>query len=158
MSLIQQPISFPVRVDGEPMTASVIEEIIPSYHFIFRVRFSNGFEDFFYLGAGGIYGDQENSGPYAKALSMDIDHVLGMEPEKFYHIFQDYVDGVLTNIWIIEKRTPTQHSYAVYYNRFYRFELTEENGKWIAFTTAKIYPNLNFDLAKKVGLVLDKLL
>lgn len=152
------PISFPVCVDGELMTASVVEEIIPPYHFIFRVRFSNGFEDMFYLGDAGIMGDRPNSAPYAEAISRDIDHVVGMDPDNFYHIFQEDIDGISTNIWVIRKETRSKISYAVYYNRFYRFEVTKEEGKWVASTTARIYPNINFNLARRVGFLLDSVL
>jgi hypothetical protein len=152
------PISFPVTVDGEQMTASVIEEIVPPFHFIYRVRFSNGYEDLFYLGDAGIMGDRENSAVYSKALSNDIDHVVGMDPHKFYHIFQENINGVVTNIWVIERESVSGISYAVYYNRFYRFELTKDGDNWVASTTAKVYPNINFKLARRVGYMLDSLL
>ena len=152
------PINFPVTVEGVPMTASVLEEIIPPYQFIFRVKFSNGFEDLFYLGETGIHGDRINSAPYAKAISMDMDQVVGLDPSRFYHIFQEKIDGLLTNVWVIEIWLDSKTSYAVYYNRFYRFELTRQKEKWVATTTAKIYPNINFKLARKVGFLLDSLL
>jgi hypothetical protein len=152
------PISFPVQVNGELMTASVIEEIIPPYQFIFRVRFSNGFEDLFYLGEAGTKGSNNTSAPYAKAISKDIDHVIGIDPTRFYHIFQETIDNEQTNVWVIEKDTPNGVSYAVYYNRFYRFELKKFGRQWIPSTVAKIYPQLNFELAKRIGFLLDSLL
>jgi len=149
------PINFPVFVDGEQMIASVIDEIIPPHQFIFKVRFSNGYEDLFYLGDAGIHGGRANSPAYAKAISMDIDHVLGLDPERFYHIFQEEIDGLMTNVWVIEKEDSSKVYYAVYYNRLYRFELTRENSQWIVSTKAKIYPNIKFELAKKIGFLLD---
>ena len=152
------PINFPVLVNGVGMTASVVEEIIPPYQFIFRVKFSNGFEDRFYVGDAGVYGDRDNSTAYANAISTDIGYVIGMAPDAFYHVFQENIEGTITNVWVIERKTDAKTSYAVYYNRFYRFELTREKGEWVATTTAKIYPNINFELAKKVGFLLDSLL
>jgi hypothetical protein len=158
MTEIPYSIDFNVNMDGQRLTASVVEEIIPSFQFIFRVRFSDGYEDLFYLGEGGIRGDKENSAPYAKAISMDIDQVIGMNPNEFYHIFEDKIDGVSTNIWVIRRETRTKITYAVYYNRFYRFELAKDGDQWAASTTAKIYPNINFELAGKIGRLLDDLL
>jgi hypothetical protein len=151
-------IEFPVKVNGVSMTARVLEEIIPPYLFTYRIRFSNGFEDFFSIGEAGVAGEKINAGPYAEAIRDDIGYVVGVDPERFYHIFQETIDGMLTNVWVIERESATQVSYAVYYNRFYRFELTRVDDHWEPSTTAKIYPNINFALATKVGFLLDTFL
>lgn len=158
MATIPHSIDFNVSVDGQRMTASVVEEIIPSYQFIYRVRFSNGFEDLFYLGESGIRGDKTDSAPYAKAISMDMDQVVGLDTNNFYHVFEEKVNGTLTNIWVIKRENKTKVSYAVYYNRFYRFELAKDGAHWAASTTAKIYPNINFELAARIGHMLDEML
>jgi hypothetical protein len=152
------PIEFPVRVNGLSMTARVLEEIIPPYLFTYRIRFSNGFEDLFSIGDAGVAGEKINSGPYADAIRDDIGYVPGVDPDRFYHIFQETIDGMITNVWVIERETAERVSYAVYYNRFYRFELSRVDDKWEPSTTAKIYPNINFTLATKVGYLLDTFL
>ena len=158
MTEISRSIDFNVSVGGKRLTASVVEEIIPPVQFIFRVRFSNGFEDLFSIGEGGIRGEKAGSDAYAQAISMDIDQVIGMDTNSFYHIFEEMIDGLLTNVWVIKRENKTKVSYAVYYNRFYRFELAKDGSQWSASTTAKIYPNLNFKLAGKIGRLLDDLL
>ena len=158
MTAIPHSIDFNVNVDGQRLTASVVEEIIPSYQFIYRVRFSNGFEDLFYLGENGIRGDKADSAAYAKAISMDMDQVVGLDTSNFYHVFEEIVNGSLTNVWVVRRENKSIISYAVYYNRFYRFELAKDGMHWAASTTAKIYPNINFELAARIGGLLDKLL
>lgn len=152
------PIEFPVEVNGVGMTASVVEEIIPPYQFTFRIKFSNGFEDLFDVGEAGTRGKKEQSAPYAKAISLDIRSAMGLDPSRFYHIFQEEIKGKRTNVWVMEKDTATGVAYAVYYDGFYRFEVKKFGKQWIPSTVAKIYPELNLALAKKVGYLLDTLL
>jgi hypothetical protein len=158
MTVIPHSIDFNVNVDGQRLTASVVEEIIPSYQFIYRVRFSNGFEDLFYLGEDGIRGDKAESASYAQAISMDMDQVVGLDTNNFYHVFETKVNGTLTNVWVIKREDKLKVSFVIYYNRFYRFELAKDGAHWAASTSAKIYPNINFELATRIGSLLDEML
>ena len=127
-------IQFPIYVGGKPMMATVLGEEGNNVQFAYRIRFSNGYEDVFCLDEGMIEGDnKETSIPYAKAIRNDIVNVINLEPGKFWHIFQHPVDGISTNIWIIEK----EGVYKVYYNEYYRFELVEEGNEWIVSSRLK---------------------
>ena len=148
-------IEFPVWVGGKPMNARVMAEEGNAVQFAFRIRFSNGYEDVFVLDEGLIEGDnKETSLPYAKAIRNDIVNVINLDTEKFYHIFQHPVDGIATNIWVIEK----EGVYKVYYNEYYRFEVKKEDDKWIVSTTSK-NPDEKIDkvIAEKVKHLLTAL-
>jgi hypothetical protein len=153
---ITAPIQFPVKVNGRRMTASVEEEIDHPLHNCFRVRFSDGFEDIFYLDEDFLVGTNEKSVAYAKAIRLDIGNVIGLDTSRFYHIFQEIIDGIITNIWVIENDAEDNEvCYAVYYNEFYRFELKRAGDKWEA--AYKSGDKINEDLVKKVGYLLDSL-
>lgn len=127
-------IKFPVYVGGKPMLATILGEEGNAVQFVYRIRFSNGYEDIFCMEEGMIEGDnKETSIPYAKAIRNDIVNVMNLDPDKFWHVFQHPVDGMATNIWVIEK----EHAYKVYYNEYYRFEFTKEGNEWIVSSRSK---------------------
>jgi hypothetical protein len=127
-------IEFPVHVGGKPMLATVLAEEGNAVQFAYRIRFSNGYEDLFCLDEGVIEGDnKETSVPYAKAIRNDIVNVINLDPDSFWHVFQHPVDGMATNVWVIEK----EGAYKVYYNEYYRFELKQEQDEWIVSSSSK---------------------
>jgi hypothetical protein len=145
MNLVEA-IEFPVFVNGKPMTASVIEANENPVQFSYRVQFSDGYEDVFTLDEGLIEADKgEVSNPYLKAIRSDIPQVIGLDTNSFYHIFQDRVNNILTNIWVIEKEYESgEIYYGVYYNEYYRFEFRLTDGKWVPITRSK-EPGASFD-------------
>jgi len=159
MNLVEA-IEFPVIVNGEPLVASVIEvDENPAQH-SYRIQFSNGYEDIFTLDDGMIEADKgETSKSYIKAIRNDISNVIGLDTNKFYYIFQDKLDGIIINIWIIEKEDEKNETYyAVYYNERYRFELRKVNEQYIYSTRSKQAGIvINEDIAKKASQILYSL-
>jgi hypothetical protein len=116
---------------------------------------TDGYEDVFYLDEGLIEGDnKEASRPYAKAIRNDIVNVINLDTNKFYHIFQEPIDGVMTNVWVIEK----ENAYHTHYNEYYRFELTKEDEGW-KVSSQSMDPGDKIDtaIAKKVENLLTAL-
>ena len=147
------PIEFPVYVGGKPMLATVIAEEGNPVQFVYRIRFSNGYEDVFTLDEGMVEGDnRETSLPYAKAIRNDIVNVINLDHDSFWKVFQHPVDGIATNIWVIEK----EKIFMVHYNEYYRFELKEEDSEWIVSSKD---PDSKIDpvIAEKVETILKAL-
>lgn len=155
---INPTIDFPVEVNGVKLMASIIEEIIPPYQIEFRIKFSNGYEDIFRVGEIGVMGRKDGSAPYARAIAKELPIVVGMDPNKFYHVFQYKIDGAVNNVWVIEGETENKVAYKVFYNRLYRFELTGEPKNWKVTSTSRLYREVDEDLATRVGYLLDSLL
>lgn len=156
---ITPPIKFNVTIDNKRIRATVTEQIIPPVLYIFNIQFENGFRDMFSVGDDLITGEQPNSEIYAQALRDDIPFIIGLDPTKFYHVFDEIIEGRPTNIWIIEREKELGiKTYAVHYKRFYRFELIWQGDKWEFFTTAKIYPSINYELGEKIAGMLSTLL
>ncbi len=127
-------IEFPVNVGGKPMLATVMNEEGNEVQFGYRIRFSNGYEDVFCLDEGMVEGDnKETSIPYAKAIRNDIVNVINLDTARFWQVFQHPVNGISTNIWVIEK----DGVYKIYYNEYYRFELKLEENEWIVSSGSK---------------------
>lgn len=127
-------IEFPVHVGGKPMLATIMNEEGNEVQFAYRIRFSNGYEDVFCLEEGIVEGDnKETSIPYAKAIRNDIVNVIKLDENKFWQVFQHPVDGISTNVWVIEK----EEAYQVFYNEYYRFELKLEENEWIVSSRSK---------------------
>lgn len=155
-----EAIAFPVFVKGKPLIASVVEVVENPVQYSYRIRFSDGYEDIFTLDDGAIDAKKgENSKIYIKAIRNDITQVARLNTGKFYHVFQDKIDGQVTNIWIIESEDENGETYyGVYYNEFYRFELRQVQGEWIWSTRSK-EPGvtINEDIAGKVQKILYSL-
>ncbi len=155
-----EAIEFSVFVNGRPLTASVIQVDENPVQYSYRIQFGDGYEDIFTLDEGLIEADKGNeSKPYIKAIRNDIGQVIGLDTNKFYHVFQDRIDGIVTNIWIIEKEDEKNETYyGVYYSDHYRFELRRVNDEWIYSTRSK-EPGASIDevLAKKVSQILYSL-
>jgi hypothetical protein len=99
----QPPIQFPVLIEGKTVTAYVLEEIDHPVQTIFRVAFSDGFEDEFLLEEdGNVYGSGIAAIPYQKAIRFDIGHVSAIHPNRFYYSYPEQIDGMKTNVWVIE--------------------------------------------------------
>ncbi len=159
--MLVEAIEFPVFVDGRPMTASVVEEFTDTIQHSYRIEFSDGYTDAFTLDEGVIIADNgEASKPYIKAIRHDISNVIGLDTNKFYHIFQDKIDGIITNVWIVEKEDEEEREiyYNIYYNEYYRFEIRNLDDEWICSTRSKA-PDAHIDesIAKKAIQILHSL-
>lgn len=156
MGLVEA-IEFPVFVDGKPMTASVVEEMGDPTQYSYRIQFTDGYEDIFTLDEG-ILGTEkgDSSKPYVKAIRNDISRVIGLDTNKFYHVFPTLINGIATNVWIIEKEDDDEQTYyGVYYNEEYRFEAREVNNQ-LVFSTRSKAPDaaVNEDLAQLITPIL----
>lgn len=146
-------IKFPVFVNGKKLIAQAEEVNNPVQH-VYRILFSDGYSDEFLLDedTGRLYADKkEESLPYSKALTNDFEILIVVKPNKFYHVFQEEIDGVKTNVWVIQGERQGRITYKVYYNSFYRFELQKLNDSWnVSDYSEANSKDIDPDLAKKV--------
>jgi hypothetical protein len=157
---INNPIQFPVLVNGVRKTAFMDEQIGRGAQSILHIYFSDGFEDYFYFPEnGGLYGSKPDVQPYEKSLRNDGNILTAINPNRFYHIFQENIDNVMTNIWILEHESvPGMISYAVYFNNAYRFEVMKVKYKWVTFTRSLFNKEIDPFLSKRVRETLDLVL
>jgi hypothetical protein len=151
------PIQFPVYILGEKQIAFVKEQIGSSDQFVLLIRFTDGFEDVFYLDEDGdVFGTSERSIPYEQSLRRDIGIIIGLDPKRFYHILEEPVDDKITNVWIIQlDAAQGKPGFGIYFNNSYRFELIRENKKWLAVTRSRLPLPVNKLIAKRVIQLLD---
>ena len=156
----QPAVQFPVFIDGKPIIAHVLEEIDHPVQTIFRVVFSNGFEDEFQLeDDGNVYGSGIAAIPYAKAIRFDIGHLVGLDPNRFYYNYPESIDGMKTNVWVIEGDCENREPiYKVYYFEFFRFALQRLNERWIISHKPHYGKEPDCRLVEKIGFLLDSLL
>jgi hypothetical protein len=152
-------VDFAISLDGKSAMARVVEDVSTPVRDAFRVAFSDGYEDEFMLRHEFVGGSNLQSVKYAKAISQDIGFLIGLDRQKFYHVFQETINNVITNIWVIEMQDkPGIIYYAVYYNNFYRFELRYKKDHWMASTISK-RSGITIDsrLVTRIGFLLDSL-
>ena len=129
--LFQPPIAFPVRIDGRPMKAFVHEELDNPVQTVFKVSFSDGFVDEFIIEDDGkVYGSGIASIPYARSIRFDIAHLICLNPGRFYYVFQETIDGMPANIWVLESENGNDEIiFKVYYLEYFRFALKRNAGE-----------------------------
>jgi hypothetical protein len=147
-----EAIEFKTFVNGRAMTASVVEVDENPIQYSFRIQFSDGYEDTFTLDEGMIEaGNGDASKPYIRAIRNDIENVIGLDTGKFYYVLPERIDGITTNVWIIEREDEKNKTYyGVYYNGHYRFELRKIAEEW-SYTSRSKEPGAKIDeaLARK---------
>lgn len=136
------------------------EQIGKGAQSILHVYFSDGFEDYFYFPEnGGLYGSKPDVQPYEESLRNDGTILTTINPSRFYYTFQESIDGVMTNIWILEHNSvPDTISYAVYFNNAYRFEVMKVKHKWVTFTKSLFNKEIDPFLSQRVREVLDQVI
>jgi hypothetical protein len=157
---INNPIRFPVFVNGVRKTAFMDEQIGKGVQSILHIYFSDGFEDYFYFPEnGGLYGSKSDVEPYEASLRNDGKILTAINTNRFYHIFQENIENVITNIWILENESvPGNITYAVYFNNAYRFEVMKVKDKWVTFTKSLFNKEIDPLLSKRVRETLDMVL
>ena len=158
--VFQPPVQFPVYADGRRLTAFVLEEIDNPFRTVFRLAFSDGFEDEFLIeDDGNVYGSGIVAIPYAKAIRFDIAHVVGLDPSRFYYNYQELLDGVRTNVWVIEDEDEKNEVlFKVYYHEYFRFALKRRNHEWVISDRPLYGKEPDPLIVKKTGYMLDSLL
>lgn len=154
-------VSFPVTVNGKELTAEVLGSEYHPIHFVYRVVFSDGFEDSFYILENGfVEGNKKHATPYAKALREELPNMISWFEGMFIGVFQYIINGVKANVWVIESESEEgEHVFTVRYNNDYRFELKKKNDRWLSRTVRKVNPEIiDNKLAVNVGFFIDSLL
>jgi len=156
----QPAVSFPVFIDGKPATALVLEKSDHPVQIIFQVAFSNGFMDEFMLeDDGNVYGSGIAAIPYAKAIRFDIGYLAILDPGRFYYNFPETIDGLKTNVWVIEGDAENgEPVYKVYYFEFFRFALQRQQEHWRLFQPSREGKTPDGRLVEKISYLLDSLL
>ncbi|MEO6316435.1 MAG: hypothetical protein ABIU63_05405 [Chitinophagaceae bacterium] len=156
----QPAVQFQVVVNGHSAIASVLEEIDHPVKTIFLVAFSDGFEDEFMLeDDGNVYGSGITAIPYAKGIRFDIAHLIGLDPNRFYYSYNETIDGLRTNVWVIEGDSEARKPiYKVYYFEYFRFALQRSNDGWIVSHKPQHGREPDEKLVEKIGFLLDSLL
>jgi hypothetical protein len=154
---LNNPVRFPVIINGVRQTAFVDEQIGKGPQSVLHIYFSDGFEDYFYLPEnGGLYGSKPEVRPYEESLHMDGNILTILNPHRFYHTFQERVDGTITNIWILEQEADSGRiTYAVYFNNAYRFEVMKMKNKWVTFTKSIFNKEIDAVIAQRVKAALE---
>jgi hypothetical protein len=154
---LNNPVRFPVIINGVRQTAFVDEQIGKGPQSVLHIYFSDGFEDYFYLPEnGGLYGSKPEVRPYEESLRMDGNILTTLNPHRFYHTFQEHVDGAITNIWILEQESDSgKITYAVYFNNAYRFEVMKMKKKWVTFTESIFNKEIDAVIAQRVKAALE---
>jgi hypothetical protein len=157
---INNPIQFPVLINGVRITAFMDEQIGKDVQSFLHIYFSDGFEDYFYFPEnGGLYGSKPEVEPYEEALRNDGSILTAIDPNRFYYTFQENIEATMTNIWILEHESiPGQISYAVYFNNAYRFEVMKVKKKWVTFTKSLFNKEIDPFLSIRVQETLDMVL
>lgn len=153
-------IVFPVTCNGKRLTASVIEEIDHPVQTVYRVSFSDGFEDTFYLDDdGSLCGTHQKAAAYAKAIRFDIGHMIGLDTNRFFYHFPEKIDGLSTNVWVIEGDDENgEPIYKVYYFDFFRFALQKQDQVWIVSHKPQFGKLPDEKMIAKVSKLLDSML
>ena len=123
--------NFPAIVNGKEQAATVLSEEGGGLGHLFRIRFSDGYEDLFSTKDGKPYGLKgEASQPYADAAGNDMYNFLRWVPEHFWTVLPyETADGPV-NIWIFDEleEAPDDeggpyYSCNVYVGSEYRFHM-----------------------------------
>jgi len=156
----QPAIQFPVFIHTKPAIAFVLEETDHPVQTFFQVAFSDGFEDRFTLEEdGNVYGSGIASIPYARAIRFDIANVMGLDPNRFYYNYPETIDGMKTNVWVIEgEAEDSELIYKVFYFDYFRFALQRVNNLWVISHKPPYGKMPDPIMVKKVGFLLDSLL
>jgi hypothetical protein len=156
----QPPVQFPVVIGTKPAIAYVLEEVDHPVQTIFRVAFSDGFEDEFLLEDDyNVYGSGIAAIPYSKAIRFDIGHLIGLDPNRFYYNYPQTIDGMKTNVWVIEGEDEKHEPiYKVYYFEFFRFALQRSGDVWIVSHKPRYGKEPEGGLVEKIGFLLNSLL
>jgi len=156
----QPAVEFPVFIDARPATAYVLEELDHPEQTIFHIAFSDGFEDEFMIeDDGNVYGSGIAAIPYAKAIRFDIGHLVGLDPSRFYYNYPDTIEGLKTNIWVIEDDNESgEPVYKVYYFEFFRFALQRQYDLWVVSHKPRFGKEPDGKLVETIGYLLDSLL
>lgn len=151
-------IEFPVNVKGKELLATVLEEEFNPVQYVYRISFSDGHEDSFYISEfGSVQGTKSNSAPYSRAIKNDLFPIIGLDKSKFFYVFPEVLDGTKINVWIIESETEEgERIFKVYYGGGYHFELKKQNQKWLSRCAHAINPEkVDPILAAKISNLID---
>ena len=121
-------IQFPTNVAKENMKATVEELANHPIYTMYKVQFSDGYEDNFYWDEDllGIQGVRPESRPYAEAINDDIMVIRSIDTNRFHRVFRYSLNTGATNIWVSESNDESGNlCYKVYYNGSYRFRMKE---------------------------------
>ncbi len=126
----------------------------------FRIRFSDGFEDVFYLA-----GEDYDLGPiglkdgwlsYSPSVLWDLRVVNDLQDNQFVQHFSHDIAGIPTNVWVAEEM-PVQSggNFYVYYNGYSRFRMgRDENCKGVVYKNYSGDKVLNQQLAERAGKII----
>lgn len=159
IQLLNPAVKFYCQVKGKDLTAHITALVDHPIHFAYRICFSDGYEDDFYILEGGfIEGDKnEISKPYAYAIKDDLKSLSWIQAGKEILSMRWMIDGVHTNIWIKEDEENGDKIFSVHFNSNYRFEMKKDGAGWFWRSRRKTNPEkINDKLAAEIGRLIDK--
>ena len=159
LTFVSPAINFQCDVHGKKITANLIGEIDDPLYCCYRIKFSDGYQDNFYVLTGGfVEGDvKDKSAAYAFAIKDDLRALDGFTHDKEIHCIRKMIDGSVTNVWIIEDNTDGEQTFRIFYKGDYRFEMKKEGSKWLAKTKRVVEPEMiNDELAAEIGRLIDR--
>jgi hypothetical protein len=132
--------TFPVIVNGNKLSATVLGEEGEDRDFHYRVGFSNQYEDVFHVVNDRLVGMRgKDSDAYAEAIKYDVGLSIGLDSDKFWYVFQELVEGEPLNVWVFEQEEEDEEeniytTFNVHVKGKYRFHLMNVGDGWIAST------------------------
>ncbi len=157
--LLETSLKFYCQVNGKDLMAKIRGVVNHPIYFVYRIQFSDGYEDDFYLLENGFVDSEkgESSKPYAYALRYDLQSLGWMPGNKGVYTMRWMIGGTHTNIWIKETDSDGEHIYSIYFNGNYRFEMKKDGTGWFWRTRRVVEPEeINEKLAVEIGRLLDR--
>jgi hypothetical protein len=155
--MLPRPISFECKVDDQILIATVYATISHPIHPAYKVMFSDGYEDDFYMieEAGAVGLKQKESARYGKAVTDDLHSFYSLIPGEAIGHFKWLIDGKSDNIWITEKNIFNKQLFGAKYKGSILCCLEGKKGDWKLKPGAFRDPMATDDLIAYIGLFID---
>ena len=152
------PIKFECQVRGKKLVAEVNAQVAGTDRFLFRTRFSDGFEDTF---SHDTHGDQwgalnDAKQEYLKRVKDDLAALQNYQPFRHYLYFRDKQGHQSLNIWVFETMPENGVDvYSVYYMGQYQFDMKKLRGAWLAKSVRNNAAPIDTSTIEQIGQMID---
>ncbi|HVZ55474.1 MAG TPA: hypothetical protein VG870_02350 [Chitinophagaceae bacterium] len=154
---LEAPVPFYCRVNDRALTARLVALVDHPVHPAFRIAFSDGCQDNFYVGESGAVVGEQGLTPYAAAIGDDLLSLLGFQGQGELYSLRWNLNGFYINIWVIGPRSGDPPVYKVYFQRHCRLELRKSGAGWEYRCAANLDPGTGPEkLAAEIGRLIDR--
>jgi hypothetical protein len=162
------PLSFKCDVKGMELIATITAKVNNPTDFVYRIRFSDGYQSDFTATHEGRWYDMANEkqyreaskrpySPYADAIQNDLRDLHLFEIYEEAYSFRMQVGGTMTNVYVLKDSEEDGGFYNVRFNGQYQFSLTKAKGVWHAGSKYDkvATSNINNELARNISLMIE---